>query len=109
MLDSDKEPGKALQIAEKEVNNRPTPQSYDLLAWAYYKNGRKDEALKIAKKHIENHNYEPDALYHLGMMYADAGNNKKARHFMQQAESSAFELGPDLAEQVRYALKRMEN
>lgn len=106
-MDEKKDPGKALEIAEKEVNNRPTSESYDLLAWAYYNTGRKNEALRIAKNFVENHSYEPEALYHLGVMYADAGNTKKAKQYMKEAKESAFELGPDLAAQIRYALQRL--
>ncbi len=109
MTDEERDLNKALQIAEREVTNRPTSQSYDLLAWANYKIGKKDEALKIAKAYVENKSYEPDALYHLGLIYADAGNNKKAKQFMQQAENAAFELGPGLASQVSYDLKSIKN
>ena len=31
-----KNPDAAVAIAQEEIANRPTPQSYDLLAWAYY-------------------------------------------------------------------------
>lgn len=108
-IDKNKDINKALQIAEREVHNRPTSQSYDLLAWAYYNMGKKEDALKIAKSHVENKCYEPQALYHLGMIYADAGEIKKAKHYISEAERSAFELGPDHAEQVRSALKAIEN
>jgi len=108
MLDKNKDFAKALQIAQKEVNNRPTSQSYDLLAWAYYNMGRKKEAYKIAKGFVENRNYEPDALYHLGVIYACSGDLKKAKHFMREAASSAFELGPQLYEEVNAALRSIE-
>jgi tetratricopeptide (TPR) repeat protein len=109
MIDENKDFAKALQIAQREVNNRPTSQSYDLLAWAYYNMGRKEEAFKIAKSFVENRNYEPDALYHLGVIYAHTGDKKKAKHFMREAESSAFELGPQLYAQVNAALRSIEN
>ena len=109
MIDDNKDFAKALQIAQREVNNRPTSQSYDLLAWAYYNMGRKEEAFKIAKSFVENRNYEPDALYHLGVIYAHSGDLKKAKHFMREAESSAFELGPQLYAQVHSALRSIEN
>ena len=109
LIDEDKDPAKALKIAQREVNNRPTSQSYDLLAWAYYNLGRKEEAFKIAKSYVEDRNYEPDALYHLGVMYAHTGDIKKAKHFMQEAESAAFELGPQLYAQVHAALRSIEN
>ena len=98
-----------MQIAEREVNNRPTSQSYDLLAWAYYNMGRREEAFEIAKKFVEDRNYEPEALYHLGLIYAHAGDLKKAKHFMRGAESSAFELGPQLYAQVHSAMRSIEN
>ena len=109
MIDENKDLNKALQIAQQEVNNRPTSQSYDLLAWAYYNIGRKEEAFEIAKSFVENRNYEPDALYHLGLIYAYTGDLKKAKHFMQEAESSAFELGPQLYAQVHSSLRSIEN
>ena len=62
MIDENKDLIKALQIAQREVNNRPTSQSYDLLAWAYYNMGRKEEAFKIAKSFVENRNYEPERI-----------------------------------------------
>jgi tetratricopeptide (TPR) repeat protein len=109
MIDENKDFTKALQIAQKEVSNRPTSQSYDLLAWTYYKMGRKEEAFKIAKSFVENRNYEPDALYHLGVIYAHAGELKKAKQFMREAESSAFELGPQLHAEVHSVLRSIEN
>ena len=109
MIDENKDFAKALQIAQWEVNNRPTSQSYDLLAWAYYNLGRKEEAFKIAKNFVEDRNYEPYALYHLGVIYAHAGYLKKAKHFMREAESSAFELGPQLYAEVHAVLRSIEN
>lgn len=109
MTDKKNDFDKALTIARTEVNNRPTAQSYDLLAWINFKMGNKDEALSIAKRYVENKNFEPDALYHLGMIYADAGNITKAKHFIQEANSAAFELGPELATKISYDLKALEN
>jgi tetratricopeptide (TPR) repeat protein len=109
MIDGNKDLAKALEIAQREVNNRPTSQSYDLLAWAYYNLGRKEEAVKIARSYVEDRNYEPDALYHLGVIYAHTGDLKKAKHYMQEAESSAFELGPQFYAQVHSSLRSIEN
>ena len=109
MVDGNGDSAKAFQIAETEVSNRPTSQSYDLLAWAYYTLGKKDEALQVAKAHVENRNFEPDALYHLGMIYAATGNTKKAKLFLRKANDSAFELGPDLAARIEQDLKVITN
>jgi tetratricopeptide (TPR) repeat protein len=108
MSDDRKDLNKALAIAETEITNRPTPQSYDLLAWAYYRMGKKDEALRVAKTYVENRNHEPDALYHLGVMYAHTGNIKKARYYLQEAKNSGFELGPVLTEKIQGEYTEME-
>jgi tetratricopeptide (TPR) repeat protein len=108
MVEEWKDYDKALQIAEKEVTNRPTSQSYDLLAWAYFNMGNKDDALRIAKTYVENRTYEPDALYHLGRIYAETGNAKKARQYLALANESRFELGPDLAVRIGNELKGIE-
>ena len=42
---------KALKIAKQEVSKRPTTQSYDLLAWYYFKNGQLEKALQITERY----------------------------------------------------------
>lgn len=84
----------AMSIAKKEINNRPTPQSYDLLSWAFYKQGNINEALRIASHYVENKCFEPKAQYHLALIYSANGYNKKARTFLKEVKSSFTELGP---------------
>jgi tetratricopeptide (TPR) repeat protein len=97
----------ALSIAAKEVKNRPTPQSYDLLSWASYQSGERKLALKIARSFVENKNFEPDALYHLGLIYADNGYSAKARKYLEEARRSAFELGPVMTKHIETALENL--
>lgn len=85
---------KALRMAENEIKNRPAPSSYDMLSWAYYKAGNTKEALRIAAYYVENKCFEPDAVYHLAMIYKANGNNKKAKHYLKELKGSLFELGP---------------
>jgi tetratricopeptide (TPR) repeat protein len=85
---------KAMRIAETEVKNRPTPESYDLLSWAHYKTGNTKEALRIATSLVENKCFEPDAAYHLAMIYKANGNSQKAKKYFREVKSSLFELGP---------------
>jgi tetratricopeptide (TPR) repeat protein len=91
---------KAFQIAQIEVNNRPTPQSYDLLAWAYYKKGAIEQARAIAKLHVENQYFEPEGIYHLGIIYKAAGDRKKAKQYLYEAKKSGFEVGPSLVKEI---------
>ena len=94
-------PSGTILIAQKEIQNRPTPQSYDLLAWGYFRQGNIKEALSVAQKYIENRTYEPDALYHLGMIYEANGFSKEARFYLEQAAASSFELGPVIAKEIQ--------
>ncbi|HEX4958496.1 MAG TPA: tetratricopeptide repeat protein [Lacibacter sp.] len=97
----------ALQIATTEVNNRPTPQSYDLLAWAYYKNNRFQEAATVADTYIAAQNHEPDALFHLGVIYLRAGKKELAKKYLTEAGESSYELGPLAANEINEYLKQL--
>lgn len=98
------QPEKSLAIAEQEIKNRPTPQSYDLKAWALLKLGKKEEALALAKQYVENETFEPDAAYHLGMIYLANGNTELAEKNLEEAYESSFELGPVISNDIKKAL-----
>lgn len=99
-------PDMAMKIAMTEVNNRPTAESYNLLCWAYYKKGDTANAFKIATEHVENKCFEPDAVYHLGILYQAVGKTAKARQYLKEANESSFELGPWYAVQIKKALRK---
>lgn len=91
----------ALQLAQTEVNNRPTAESYYLLSKAYYKNGQTDLAMQTARQYVENKCFEPEVLYHLGLLYQKTGNRAKGRTYLQEAAGSSVELGPVQAKQIK--------
>ena len=90
----------ALHIANIEIKNRPTPQSYDLLAWAYYNHGDEKEALKIMEYHVVDKTYEPHTLYHLAEVYKANGKVKEAKKLKTELQKSTFELGPIVTEKM---------
>jgi tetratricopeptide (TPR) repeat protein len=92
---------KAIALAEREINNRPTPQSYDLLAWAYLKSSQKEKALQVAKEHVEGKTYEPEAVYHLAEIYAANGQKKKSKSFKSELLASIYELGPNTEKAIQ--------
>ena len=100
-------PNAAVSIAQAEIANRPTPQSYDLLAWAYYHQNNFREASSIATRRVENQTFEPEAFYHLGIIYQANGNNEKARYYLKEALESEFELGPSISKKIKTALKNL--
>jgi len=90
----------AIAIAKTEVNNRPTPQSYDLLAWSYFKNGNLNEALQIVDDHIINKTFEPATLYHVAEIYKAAGRTENVEPLKKELLASIYELGPTMEEKI---------
>ncbi len=90
----------ALRIAQKEVDNRPTPQSYDLLAWAHFKNGNTYEALDIIDDHVIDKTFEPEALYHVAEIYKAAGRLDSVKPLKKELLASTYELGPTMTTKI---------
>ncbi|MDG5492197.1 cell surface protein [Psychroserpens sp. SPM9] len=90
----------AIAIAKTEVANRPTPQSYDLLAWAYFNNGDLDKALTIVETHIINKTFEPETLYHVAEIYKSAGKTKDLKPLKEELLASIYELGPTMESKI---------
>lgn len=98
--DNKKNASKALEIAYEEIKNRPTPQSYDLLAWANFNLGNTKKALDICEKHIVNKSFEPEVNYHLAEIYKANKMNDKIIPIKEDLLSSIYELGPNMKEKI---------
>ncbi|MDY0779781.1 cell surface protein [Tenacibaculum sp. IB213877] len=92
---------KALEIIEKEIKNRPTPISYDLLAWAYYKEKSYNKALQVAKKFVIGKTSEPQVIYHLAKIYKANKLNEEALKLKENLLESSYELGPLMVEKIK--------
>ncbi|TRX37568.1 tetratricopeptide repeat protein [Flavobacterium restrictum] len=91
---------KALEIAKIEIDHRPTPDSYDLLAWSYYNLGKNQKALEIAQKYVAGKSFEPKVNYHLAMIYKSNNLAEKVKPIKSQLLESIYELGPNLDQKV---------
>lgn len=91
----------ALQIAKKEIDNRPTPESYDLLAWTHYNMGNYQQAYEIAMNYTINKSHEPTILLHNELILK--ANNKLTKENSNKSEllESLYELGPNLENQIK--------
>ncbi len=85
---------KAITLAKKEVNNRPTPMSYDLLAHAHYANGEFKKALNIAQNHVIGKTYEPVALLHIAQIYKALNMQENLSPLKNELLEANYELGP---------------
>ncbi|MEO9872194.1 tetratricopeptide repeat protein [Ekhidna sp.] len=94
---------KAKGLAQLEINNRPTPASYDWLAWTLYNQGESDKALKIYKENVEGQTYEPEALYHMGTVYHEM-DQKAGRKLLEESLEASYELGPLISLEIKEKL-----
>lgn len=90
----DSNPEKALELAKREVENRPTAMSYSLYAHALLKTNQKEEALNILESNVIGHTTEPDALLTAVEIYKENGLNDKIVPLKQELIDSSFEIGP---------------
>lgn len=93
-------PERAIEIAELEVKNRPTPQSYDLLAWGYFKKGNIEKANAIIEKHVEGQTFEPAVLYHIAEIYKAMGKTDQVSELKNELVASLYELGPTMESKI---------
>ncbi len=87
---------KALQLSKREVNNRPTPESYSLLAYTHLKLGDNKKALSIVKNHIEGKTFEPAILLRNAEIYKEAGDKAKVQELKKELSTAVYELGPNM-------------
>ncbi len=94
-------PELALEIAEREVENRPTPQSYDLLAWSYFRNGDVEKANNIIETYVDGQTSEPDVLYHIAEIYKAVGKTEKVKPLKAELVANLYELGPTMKTKIK--------
>lgn len=85
---------KALSLALRETKNRPTPETFDWLAWVYYQNGQSRKALEIVMKNVYRQTSEPASIFHTAMIMEANGKNAEALGLFKECTGSYFELGP---------------
>lgn len=95
---------RALKLAQSEVQARPTPATYDWLAWTYFLKGENDKALDIYERNVMDKTEEPDVLFHMGTVYHRA-SRKEGKGLLKDALDASFELGPEVTKSIISELK----
>ncbi|MES2798173.1 MAG: hypothetical protein V4683_19550 [Bacteroidota bacterium] len=85
---------KMLQVAQREMLNRNSPQTNTWYAWALYKNNQKAKALDIYNNSIAGKPLEGLEHYFLGKMMENEKKNYNAKSYFEAAYKSKFELAP---------------
>lgn len=91
----------AVKIAKIEVDHRPTPVSYDLLAWSYFNAGENEKALEIANKYVDGKSFEPELNYHLAVIYKANNELEKVKAIKTDLMGSIYELGPSYEAKIK--------
>jgi len=81
-------------LIQKELENRPSPITYDLKAWVMFHKGEIEEARSILEDKVLGKTYEPVPAYHAGIILKEAGETDKANKLLEYAKEASFELGP---------------
>ena len=98
---SPEEKSKSLEIARKEIENRATPETYDLLGLALLENEQIEEALENHKANVIGKTYEPVAQLHTAMIYRANGMNAEAEELKKELLEAEYELGPVVIKEVK--------
>ena len=85
---------KAFELAQEEVGNRPTPESYSWLAYSLLHLGEKQKAMKVIEQHVMGVTYEPAILQQAAEIYKANGEKEKVSELKQELMGAAYELGP---------------
>jgi hypothetical protein len=88
-----KELKKAMIVAQREVDTRAIPHTYDLLAAVYYKKGEIEKAKQLSKKHIWNKTFEPKILKNQ-LKYFKHSNEPFIKKIAADISETSYELGP---------------
>lgn len=85
---------KAMILAQKEVENRQTPETYSLLAQSYLDAGNVTRALEITEKYVVDKTFEPAILLNLAKIYRASGQIEKVGMLKHELTGAIYELGP---------------
>ncbi|WP_405382698.1 tetratricopeptide repeat protein [Maribacter sp. LLG6340-A2] len=91
---------KALELAKREVMNRPTPEAYSWLAFSHLRNGDKEKALEIMNDHVYGKTFEPALLYQAAEVYKANGIVENVKSIKKELIGALYELGPQMEKQI---------
>jgi tetratricopeptide (TPR) repeat protein len=83
--DHDLKLSQSLEFAKKELEVRQDVYSWDILAWAYYKNGMPEEAAEAMSHALARGTRDALFFFHAGMIYQDLGKLDEAKRYLKLA------------------------
>ena len=99
-IDETKQFDKAVLLAQTEVQNRPTSESYSWLGYSYLKNGEINKAVEVMDDHVYGKTFEPALLFQAAEVYKANGEEEKVAALKGELIGALYELGPNMEKQV---------
>ena len=75
----------SLEFAKKELDVRQDVYSWDILAWAHYKNGMAQQAAEAMSHALARGTRDALFFFHAGMIYQELGKLDEAKHYLKLA------------------------
>lgn len=97
---------KALAIAERELENRFTPQTNAWYVWCLYLAGQKEKAENVYKKHVSNKPLEALDLYWIGKYMKANSKAYNAQEFFKAAAKNKYDLSPAQVNELEEELSK---
>lgn len=105
--DKIKDYNKAEKLALREINNRPTPETFSWLAWVYFKKGEIKKAYTIYNNNVKGRDFEPESLYRGAYILKASGKKEEAKKLFEESLQSSLELGPVKTKMIKEELKKI--
>lgn len=97
----------ALTLALNELEYRQDVYGFDTAAWAYYKNGRPNEARQMMEQALRLGTRDAKLFYHAGMIAKALGQTAQARQLLSQALAINPHFDPLQAPLAQNALEQL--
>jgi len=97
---------RALGYARKDLVARPTPGSWDVLAWTLHRAGRSGKACMAVERAIASGGVpEPATLHRAGVVVRACGHTARSRELLERALEGRSELGPATVRRIEALLE----
>ena len=97
-------PKKAVDLAEKEITNRATPQTYSWLVFALANNNELEKAQKIYEKFVAGKPLEGLELYWMGKFMIANKKTYNAKQYFKEAAKNKYDLSPRIMNDIEKEL-----
>lgn len=106
---ANKDANTALALAKKDAEQRGGVYTHDALAFALFRQGKREEAQKEMELALSENTQDPMLFAHAGLLYNSLGDTTKAKELLDKAWTLNPFFDPVLAEEVKAAREKLSS